>query len=417
MDHNLLLTLLACGIGFLMTWGVGANDLANVMSTTMGSKAITVRQAMLIAVVFEFAGAILGSGNVSNTIRSSIINTQVLTNAPEILAYGMLAVLFAGSVWMLVASYLGLPVSITNAIVGGLVGFGAVVLGMKAIHWGQVGWIAFSWVASPSLAGIAAYMLFRNMQRLILATVNPLENARRYIPIYFFLVGIVLAFMTVLKGMKHVGIVLHPLTSCLVVLVIALLLAVFGSLVSYRFAKRHEVMGRHERFAAVEKLFSVLMAFTACAMVFAHGSNDVAIAVGPMATVISIAHDGGLHHTNVLPLWIVLIGCFGVVTGLFMYGRKVIETVGEGITTLTPSRAFAATFAAAATVIVSTSTGIPVSATQTLVGGVLGVGLARGIAALNMSVIRNIFLSWLITIPAASILAIMFFYILRSTIG
>lgn len=414
MDHSAIFVALACIIGFLMTWGVGANDLANIMSTTMGSKAVTVRQAMLIAIIFEFAGAVLGGTDVTNTIRAGIINVSALDHSPELFIHGMLAVLLAGTTWMLLASFLGLPVSITNAIVGGLVGFGAIVLGIHAIYWSQVSWIALSWVTSPLISGIAAYLLFRSVQRLILTAINPTRNAQRYVPLYFCLVGIVLAFMIVLKGIKHMGILLSVQDKSFVVLGTVIIITLIGLLISRRIDLTPDFTGR-DRFAPVEKLFSWLMAFTACAMVFAHGSNDVAIAVGPMAAIISIVESGGqLSQHTPLPAWIVLLGCVGVVTGLLMYGRKVIATVGSGITTLTPSRAFAATLAAATTVIVSTSVGIPVSATQTLVGAVLGVGLARGIGALNLNVVRNILLSWLITIPAASILAIGYFYLFQS---
>lgn len=413
LDHSLIYIFLACIIGFLMTWGVGANDLANIMSTTMGSKAVTVRQAVIIAIVFEFAGAFFGSNDVSNTLRNSIINTNLLCHDPYILVDSMLAVLFAGSTWMLIASFLGLPVSITNAIVGSLVGLAVAVLGIHAIYWNQVRWIALSWITSPILAGIVSYALFRSVQRLILTTVNPLQNTRRFLPFYFFLVGIILSFMIVVKGLKHFDIILNFWSEFLVVTLTALGITLIGLVFSTRINLAPDPTGR-DRFAPIEKLFSVLMAFTACAMVFAHGSNDVAIAVGPMSAIIDIVlHNLNTNGTSSTSNWIILLGCTGVLTGLAMYGRKVIATVGSGITTLTPSRAFAATLAAAATVIFSTSTGIPVSATQTLVGGVMGVGLARGIGALNLNVVRNILLSWLVTIPAASVLAIIYFYIIR----
>lgn len=411
MDHSLIYIVGACLIGFIMSWGVGANDLANVMSTTMGSKAVTVRQAMLIAIIFELAGAILGSSDVSNTLRNGIINTAVFANTPIILIYGMLSVLLAGTTWMLFASYFGLPVSITNAIVGSLVGFGSVVLGIHAIHWDQVRWIAISWVLSPLLAGITAYLLFRSIQRLILIRIDPVRQAQRYLPLYLFAVGVVLSYMTVLKGIKHAKIILTSWENFLVVIVTSIVVVIAGMFLSKRIDVNSIITSR-DKFAAVEKIFSLLMAFTACAMVFAHGSNDVAVAVGPMAAVVNLVNNHG-QLSLPTPLWIVLVGVFGVLLGLFMYGRKVIETVGNSITALTPSRAFAATLAAATVIIVSTSSGIPVSATQTLVGGVLGVGFARGIGALNLNIVRNILLSWLITIPAASLLAIAYFYLFK----
>jgi PiT family inorganic phosphate transporter len=402
-------------IGFIMTWGVGANDLANIMSTTMGSKAISVRQAIIIAIIFEFAGAILGGGHVTETIRSGIINTGLLSHSPKILIYGMTSTLLAGATWMLLASVVGMPVSITNAIVGALVGFGAIVLGIHAIQWHTVGFIALSWVCSPAIAGIVAFLLFQLIKRSIFNSDSPAQSARRFYPFFFMLVGIVLADMTLLKGFAHFDIQLSGLSKIIITVGTAIIITLVGMHFSHKIPKTDDLK-RFRQVDYVEKLFSILMAFTACAMVFAHGSNDVAIAMGPVSAVISIIHHGG-KIVGDSPTWIMWIGCFGVVLGLIMYGRKVIVTVGSSITALTPSRAFAATLAAASTVIVSTSTGIPVSATQTLVGGVLGVGLARGLGALNIAVVRNIFMSWVITVPAAAFLNILYFYIMKAILG
>lgn len=415
LEYGLLLIIIAGFVGFIMTWGVGANDLANIMSTTMGSKALSVRQAMVIAVIFEFAGALLGGGHVTNTIRSGIINSELLSHTPYILIYCMLSVLLAGAVWMLFASYIGMPVSITNAIVGSLVGLGTVALGVHAIHWGKVIAIAISWVSSPTIACFVAYFIFFTIKKNIFNAKSPAKNARRLFPIYFFLVGIVLGDMTILKGLTHFHVQLTVLESIGTVLLSALGITCIGNFLILKIDYDPQTK-RFKQHLYVEKVFSILMAFTACAMIFAHGSNDVAIAMGPVAAIISIVHHGG-HIIGNSPSWVLWFGYLGVVTGLMMYGRKVIITVGQNITDLTPSRAFAATLAGAGTVIVSTSTGIPVSATQTLVGGVLGVGLARGIGALNMKTIRNILLSWFITIPAAAGLAILFFYILKDTFG
>lgn len=414
LEHSLLFITIACLVGFIMTWGVGANDLANIMSPTMGSKAITVRQAMIIAVIFEFAGAILGGNHVTTTIRSGIINTTLLSHDPSVLLYGMLSTLMAGAVWMLLASALGMPVSITNAIVGALIGFGTIVLGPQAIHWNQVSKIAISWVCSPSIACLAGYLLFVTIRRTIFDADNPAKSVRWYLPIYFLLVGIVLGNMTVLKGLEHLGYKLLLWQTVLTTLLTAVIVMIIGMLITLT-VRESSMQKRFQQVYFVERIFSVLMAFTACAMVFAHGSNDVAIAMGPVSAIISLTEQGNISSSA--PIWVSWFGCVGVIIGLFMYGRKVIATVGSEITTLTPSRAFAATLAAASTVIVSTSTGIPVSATQTLVGGVLGVGLARGIGALNLRIIRNIFLSWLVTVPAAALLTIIFFYLFKSIFG
>jgi len=417
MDYSLIYLFIAILLCFLMTWGVGANDLANVMSTTMGSKAVSVKQAMLIAIVFEFAGAFLGGNGVTETMRDGIINTSQLSNQPLILIEGMLGVLLACTIWMNLASYIGVPVSITNALVGSMVGFGTMVLGSDAIHWHQVSRIAVGWITSPMIAGLTAYALFISIQQTIFAQSNPLAKAKLYVPVYLFLVGSILSFITVFKGLNHFNIHLNFKQNLVVTLTTSTLITIIG-MIFIKNIPEHPRIRRRERFIQVEKYFAVLMALTACAMAFAHGSNDVALAVGPLSIIHSLVmHSHQAINANNYPGWIILLGCVGVVTGLLMYGRKVIETVGSAITALTPSRAFAATLAAATTVVIATSTGIPVSATQTLVGAVLGVGLARGIGALNLIVIRNIFMSWVLTLPAASILTILAYKVLHAFLG
>lgn len=390
---------------FMMTWGVGANDLANVMSTSMGSKAITIRQAMFIAVIFELLGAFLGGSNVTETMRDGIIDISQLDSHPQILIEGMMAILLAGTIWMNFASYFGLPVSITNAIVGSMVGFGAVVLGIDAIHWQKVSYIAISWLSSPMLSGLIAYLMMLSIQVFIFGKKDPIARAKLFLPIYLFLIGLILAFITVFKGIAHFGIELDLSADLLIIFFSGLIITLLGMF----FINRINTDGidkRRDRFIIVEKQFAILVAFTACAMVFAHGANDVSIAVGPLSVIYSLVHHVKDFNPESYPSWITLLGCAGVISGLSLYGRKVIETVGSSITALTPSRAFAATISASTTVVISTSTGIPVSATQTLVGAILGVGLARGIGALNLTVIRNIFMSWIITLPASSLLTI-----------
>lgn len=417
MDLSLIYLVVAVILCFLMTWGVGANDLANVMSTTMGSKAVTVKQAMIIAIIFEFAGAFLGGSGVTETMRDGIINTSQLFDQPLILVQGMLSVLLACTVWMNLASYLGVPVSITNALVGSMVGFGFLVLGPSAIHWEVVYRIAISWIVSPLISGLVAYILFISIQQSIFIQNNPLDKARLYIPIYLFLIGSVLSFITVFKGLNNFDIHLNFKQNMAITLATSVFITVIGMIVMQRIPEVPNIR-RHQRFIQVEKYFAVLMAMTACAMVFAHGSNDVALAVGPLSVVYTLVTSPHQQLTaSNYPAWIILLGCMGVLIGLLMYGRRVIETVGSSITALTPSRAFAATLAAATTVVVATSLGIPVSATQTLVGAVLGVGLARGIAALNLVVIRNIFMSWVLTLPAACLLTILSYKLFSAMLG
>jgi inorganic phosphate transporter, PiT family len=417
MIHGELYIFLACLFGLLMTWGVGANDLANVLSTSIGSKAISLKQAIIIGVIFEFAGAFLGGIQVSDTIRHGIINTDVLSQTPELFIYGMLSALLAGMSWMTLASTLGLPVSITHTMIGAIVGFGAIALGLNALHWHQVNIIAISWITSPAIAGILAYLLFVSVQRTVLVKSNPFYYAKRYAPIYLFLIGVSMSLASVNRGLEHLGLSLNFIDKSAISIGLGLLIAVIGSLLIKKITLSPDAP-RQEHFEKVEKIFAVMMLFTAASMVFAHGSNDVAIAVGPIAAVFSVvAAQGSLMSQQQIPYWIIVLGASGVIIGLLTYGRNVIDTVGHNITLLTPSRAFAATLSAAVTVVIATGTGIPVSATQTLVGAVLGVGLARGIGALNLIVIRNIFMSWIITIPAGALFAVVYFNIFKFIFG
>lgn len=414
IENAAIFMVLAGIFGLFMAWGIGANDVANAMATSVGSKALTIKQAIVIAAIFEFAGALLAGGQVTKTIRKGIIDAGVLESSPELLVYGMLAALLAAGCWLLIASLKGWPVSTTHSIVGALVGFAIVGVGVSAVSWDKVGFIVMSWVISPVLSGVIAYALFRSVQKLILDTENPFENAKRYVPFYIFLVGFIISLVTLVKGLKHVGLELSSTENYIYASLIGLGIMAIGK-VAINKIKMSETLNRDFHYASVERVFGVLMVVTACAMAFAHGSNDVANAVGPVAAVVSIVQsDGEISQKSALSIWILLIGGAGIVIGLMMYGYKVMATVGHNITELTPSRGFAATLAAATTVVLASGTGLPISTTHTLVGAVLGVGLARGMAALNLTVIRNIFMSWIITLPAGAILAIIFFFILKS---
>ncbi len=412
MEFSLWYLGLAAAFGLFMAWGIGANDVANAMATSVGSRALTIKQAILVAAIFEFTGAFLAGGQVTSTIRKGIIDAQNLESNPELLIFGMLAALLAAAVWLLVASRKGWPVSTTHSIVGAIVGFAAVGIGVDSVHWSKVGTIAASWVVSPMLSGFIAFFIFMSVQKLILGTKDPIKNARKYVPFYIFAVGFILALVTLLKGLKHIG--LHLSTGQ------SVSIAVFSGLVTMSIGivaiKRIKTSSEEDtdfRFTNVEKIFGILMVFTACGMAFAHGSNDVANAIGPVAAIVSIVKTGAVAQKSALATWILLLGGVGIVLGLATYGWRVIRTVGRNITELTPSRGFAAELAAASTVVIASGTGIPISTTHTLVGAVLGVGIARGIGALNLRVIRNIMLSWVITLPAGALLAILFFFLLK----
>ena len=408
-----IIVILACVFGFFTAWGVGANDVANAMGTSVGSKALTLKQAIMIAIIFEFLGAYLAGGAVTATIRKGIIDPSLLSGTPELLVFGMLSALLAAGIWLLVATHFGWPVSTTHSIVGAIVGFAAVGISVDAVNWGKVSKIVASWVVSPVTAGLIAFFLFRSVQRLILDTDNPFANAKKYIPGYMFLVGFMVSMVTFTKGLKHVGLDFSWGESAAASVAIAVVVMIIGMQMQKRITPDPEA-DREHHFSSVEKLFGILMMFTACAMAFAHGSNDVANAVGPLAAVVGVVAAGGeVAQKTAMPVWILLLGGGGIVAGLVMYGHKVIATVGNNITELTPSRGFAATLAAATTVVFASGTGLPISTTHTLVGAVLGVGLARGMAALNLRIVGTIFASWIVTLPAGAGLAIMFFFMFK----
>ncbi len=416
MEYATVYILLACAFGLFMAWGVGANDVANAMGTSVGSGALSVRQAIIIAAIFEFVGAVLAGGEVTETIRNGMIDSQLLAGTPELLVFGMLASLLSAGIWLLIASHFGWPVSTTHTIVGAIVGFAAVGIGVEAVHWEKIGSIVASWVVSPVLAGVVGFALFRSVQVLILETDNPLRAAKRWVPMYMFIVGFVVALVTLQKGLKHVGLELDTAENYLLSVGVGALLMGVGNLAIMRM-RLDPSADIDFHFANVEKVFGILMLVTACAMAFAHGSNDVANAVGPMAAVVGVVQTGLVAGHSAMPVWILVVGGIGIVVGLVTFGQKVMATVGSGICELTPSRGFAATLSAAGTVVFASAAGLPISTTHTLVGGVLGVGLARGIAALNLEVVRNIFMSWVVTLPAGAFFAIVFFYLLRAVFG
>ncbi len=418
-----LFLILACAFGFFMAWGVGANDVANAMGTSVGSRALTIKQAILIAMVFEFLGAYLAGGEVTSTIRKGIIDPSLMEDSPELMVYGMLSALLAAGTWLLISSLRGWPVSTTHSIVGAIVGFAAVGISVDAISWGKVGTIAASWVVSPVLAGTISFALFISVRHLILDTDDPFRRAKRFVPVYMWMVGFMISMVTLLKGLKHLGIEMDlglgskfanalPVSAA-----VGLVVAAFGAWLLTKIKEEPEPEFGN-RFNNVERVFAILMIFTACSMAFAHGSNDVANAVGPLAAVASVVQSGGeIAAKASTHWWILLVGALGIVVGLATYGWKVIATIGKRITELTPTRGFAAELGAASTVVVASATGLPISTTHTLVGAVLGVGMARGIAALNLRVVGTIFLSWLVTLPAGAGLAIIFFYIFKGIFG
>lgn len=412
-EYGTILVIITAIFGFFMAFGVGANDVSNAMGTSVGSGTINAKQAIVIAMIFECAGAYLAGGEVTETIKSGVIDTAYYTAEPEVLALGMMAALFAAGFWLLIASRMGWPVSTTHTIIGAVIGFACVTAGVDAVEWSEIGNIVGSWFITPVIAGIIAYAIFFSTQKLIFDTETPFKNAQRFGPYYMGITIVIICIVTMVKGLKHVG--LH--LSHNEIMVISGAIGIASVIMSHFYFKSKIFQTRIQKgtFGAVEKVFSILMLLTACAMAFAHGSNDVANAIGPLSAVVSIVDNNGQILANApLAWWILPLGALGIAAGLIIMGYKVMATIGTGITDLTPSRGFAAQFATAVTVVLASGTGLPISTTQTLVGSILGIGFARGIAALNMKVIRNIVVSWVITLPAGALFVIIIYFILRA---
>ena len=416
-EYGTTFLVMAVVFGFYMTWGIGANDVANAMGTSVGSGAITVKQAIIIAAIFEFAGAFIAGGQVTKTIRKGIIDPSAIADNPELLVYGMLAALLAAAIWLMIASTKGWPVSTTHSIIGAIVGFTMAGISVDAVNWGKIGGIVASWLVSPMIGGTIALLLMLSIRKLILNTDNPFAQAKKWAPMYVFLVGFIVTLVTAFKGLKHLHLELTGPQAFVLAFVVGIVVALIGRAMVNKI-EVDTTADKDYHFASVEKAFTPLMIFTACAMAFAHGSNDVANGIGPLAAVVSIIESGGeVAQKAQTPIWILVLGGAGIVIGLATMGYKVMQTIGTKITELTPTRGYCATLAAATTVVLASKTGLPVSTTHIAVGAVMGVGLARGVGALDLRVIGNIVISWIVTLPAGGILAALFFFVFKGIFG
>ena len=403
--------LLAGFIGFFMAFGIGANDVANSMGTSVGSNAITIKQAIIIAAIFEFLGAFLAGGEVTSTIRKGIIDPNIYANDINIFIIGMMSALLAGGTWLYIASLKGWPVSTTHSIVGSMIGFALITKGVDAVSWGKVGNIAMSWITSPLFSGALAFGLYISAKKLILDRSEPEKAAITFIPMYSFMVAVVISLVTARKGLKHVGIEWTDNEIYLFILLFSSIVAL-GTAFFLR-TNKEKIL----RDGGIEFAFGLLMIVSASAMAFAHGSNDVANAIGPLAAIVSVVDTGEIGSKAAISPWILFIGGIGIVFGLATLGSRVIETVGKKITNLTPSLGFSAEMATASTVVAASYLGFPISTTHTLVGGVIGVGLAKGVEHLDLSSIKRIIASWLVTIPAGAAFTILFYILLRLIFG
>jgi len=394
-------------LALYMAWAIGANDVANAMGTSVGSGALRIWQAVIVAGLLEFSGAFLAGGHVTDTVRKGILEVGMLDK--QLLVCGMLGSLASAATLLLLATRMGLPVSTTHAIVGAIVGFGVVGVGLDAVVWGKVTQIVASWFTSPLLGGVLAFLIFHLIRRLILDRSDPVEAGRRWGPLFFFVVTFVMGLVTLFKGLKNLKLDLDLPEA----LACSAAIGVVGALLGRVFLGRVRVREGERPLRSVERVFSVLQVLTACAVAFAHGSNDVANAIGPLAAVVHVARGAAMAGKAPLEPWMLMVGGIGIVFGLATWGYRVMETVGRRITELTPSRGFAAELAAALTIVLASRLGIPVSTTHILVGSVLGVGLARGIGALNLGVLGKIMVSWIATLPIAALFSVFFLYFFK----
>ena len=416
MSAAILILILAAVFGFYVAWNIGANDVANAIGTSVGSKALTLVQAVIIAAIFEFAGAYFLGGNVAETVEGRIVNVSLFSNDPTDFIYGMLASLLAAGVWLQIASFFGWPVSTTHSIVGAVAGFGLVLGGFHAIYWRELGSIALSWVISPLLGGGLAYLIFSLMRRFIFYRKNPLKAARRFVPYLVFAFFFVLSLIIGFGGLKNLSFHFNLFEA----LGLALLLGAIGALCAFLLISRflRKTTGKqHLAFDKVERIFVYLQMISAAFMAFAHGSNDVANAIGPLSAIFNTLKGQNVWLADTVSHWMLVLGGIGIVIGLATWGWRVIETIGKKITELTPSRGFAAEFGAATTIVLASKLGLPISTTHTLVGAVLGVGFARGIGALNLNTVRDIGISWVVTVPAGAFLSVIFYIIIHSLFG
>ena len=408
-----IVLIIAILAGFYMAWNIGANDVANAMGTVVGSGALTFRKAIVLAAVFEFCGAFFVGSNVAQTIRKDIVPVEAFQDSAEIFAIGMLAALLAAALWLNVATFLGQPVSTTHAIIGAVVGFAAAAVGPGAIRWSKLGFIALSWIVSPVAGGVLGYLSYRCVRGFILRSRHPIFMAKRVVPLAFGAVVCIFSLSIVYKGMPRLRLDL-PLWKALPVAVMLGLLSTAVALSVIHRRTRNQRVRLNQRYETVERWFSRLQLITACYMAFAHGANDVANAIGPLAGTLHVAMGGSVMAQTVVPPWLLAFGGVGIVIGLATYGHKVIEAVGKKITEITPTRGFSAEFGTATTVLVCSKMGLPVSTTFVLVGAVMGVGIARGFGAIDLRTVRRIFASWIVTIPVSAVLAAVIFYVLKA---
>lgn len=404
-----ILIVVAIIVAVYMAWNIGANDVANSMADAVGSKAVTIFWAIVLAAICNFAGAVLVGGHVTDTVRKGIIDTSAFNHDPRMLAHGMVCAMLAAAVCLNLASYLGMPVSTTHSIVGAIVGFGVLVVGFGHIHWAKVGQIVASWFISPIAGGAMAFVIFKLISRHVLSVDNPALAARKGVPICTFFTFAILILAIIYKGLKNLHLHLTGLQAIGLAAAGGLLAAGISTIAVSKNKNCNDGLPIEQQLAQVEKIFAVLVIITSCTVAFAHGANDVANSIGPLAAVAEIAKNDTVPGKVPVDIRFLMLGGAGIAVGLAMFGYRVMRVVGEKVTEITPSRGVAADLAGMTTVLMCSKLGLPISTTHTLVGAIIGVGLARGITAVDRRVIRSIFISWMATVPIAAALTVIIY--------
>ncbi|MBW2616936.1 MAG: inorganic phosphate transporter [Deltaproteobacteria bacterium] len=407
---DILILSLATVVGLYMAANIGANDLANAMGTSVGSRAITLKQAVVISVITNALGAALAGGYVTSTISKGMVDPSLLAAEPDKLMLGMFASLISAGVWVNLATYLALPVSTTHAIVGAVVGFGVMSVGVGAISWGKIITIAISWIVSPAVGALIAGSIFYFIEKKIMSAKEPVEASERYAPFLIFLVIWVLILSVIFKGLKNLHLELGFFQTVLLTIPFAAVAGAFGRWwIRWQTSPEHKVRYGQHGYSPVDRIFAQLQILTACYVAFAHGANDVANAIGPLAAIFSVVKTKAVALQVEVPIWMLLIGGLAVGGGLLVFGTRVMETIGKDITEITPVRGFCAEFGAASTILVCSRLGLPVSTTHVLVGSVVGVGIMRGMGSLDLRILKNIGLSWIITLPFTILLSMLLY--------
>jgi len=393
-------------VGFLMAWAIGANDAANSMSAAVGSGAITPKQAVLIAGLLEFTGAYLFGKSVTETIRKGIIDASQIAD-PHVIVYGSIAALLASSLWLVFATRFGLPVSTTHSIVGGIAGYGIVYAGTSIVNWGKMAQIVVSWIFSPIFGAIVAFIVIKLVSKTILQQEDPIESAKKWVPFWIGITFVIIGSMFYIK-------VMHGDSLLIAVTNYGIPVGIGAFLIGFVLLRRNFKID--DPYLGAESIFKKVQVPISAYLALSHGANDVANAIGPVAAVYTVATMGLVGMKVPVPKWILAMGGLGIAVGVATYGYKVMETVGRRITELTNTRGFSINFSAASVVLVASALGLPISTTHTVVGAVIGVGLARGVKAINKEVVKDIIISWFVTVPVAAIIAGIIFKILM-TVG